>query len=186
MVWDVIGIGEDERNVSLPYKAATYYTILRQIKERLSSLQELETLHSEGKQHKRQSSRTYFAHNKELQSKLTNSASICTNDIILTIIHKQRIEKRKRRHLGRMPNIKKVQNYAYLFPDKSSEEMDMEIQNGVTKAEIDYILTNRPDIFTDVTIINQVNIGSDHRMAMSNIKLDVEVERNKLMAKRLP
>ena len=60
----------------------------------------------------------------------------------------------------------------------------MESPNGVTKTEIDYILTNRPDIVTDVTVINQVNIGSDHRMAMSNIKLDVEVERNNLMAKR--
>ena len=32
------------------------------------------------------------------------------------------------------------------------------------------IPTNRPDIVTDVTAINQVNIGSDHRLAMSNIK----------------
>ena len=29
-------------------------------------------------------------------------------------------------------------------------------RNGVTKIEIDYILTNRPDIVTDVTVINQV------------------------------
>ena len=52
--------------------------------------------------------------------------------------------------------------------------------------EIDYILTNRPDIVTDVTVINQVNIGSDHRMAMSNIKLDVEVERKTIITKRQP
>ncbi len=42
-----------------------------------------------------------------------------------------------------------------------------------------YLITHRPDIVTDITVINQVNIGSDHRMAMSNIDLDVEVERNK-------
>ena len=41
----------------------------------------------------------------------------------------------------------------------------------------DYILTNKPDIVTDVTASNQVNIGSDHRTVMSNIKLEVEVER---------
>ena len=45
--------------------------------------------------------------------------------------------------------------------------------NDVTKAEIDYILTNRWDVVTDVTVINQVNIGSDHRKVVSNIKLDV-------------
>ena len=55
--------------------------------------------------------------------------------------------------------------------------------NGVMKAETDYILTNRPDIVTEVTVINQVNIGSDHRLVMSNIKLDVEVERQTLMTK---
>ena len=38
--------------------------------------------------------------------------------------------------------------------------MDMENPNGVTKTEIDYILTDRPDIVTDITVINQVNIAS--------------------------
>ena len=44
-----------------------------------------------------------------------------------------------------------------------------------------YILTNRPDIVTGVTVINQVNVGSDNRMVMSNIKLDVEVKRKNRM-----
>ena len=56
--------------------------------------------------------------------------------------------------------------------------------NDVAKAEIDYTLTNRPGIITDVTVINQVNIGSDHKLVMSNIKLDVEMEMKKLMTKR--
>ena len=59
-------------------------------------------------------------------------------------------------------------------------------QNSVTKTEIDYILTNRPDIVTDVAVIKQVNIGSDHRMGMSSIKLNAEVERKKLTTKRPP
>ena len=42
----------------------------------------------------------------------------------------------------------------------------------------DSILTNRPDIVTDVTIINQVNIESDHRMVMSNIKPDITKKMN--------
>ena len=91
-----------------------------------------------------------------------------------------------RRHLGRMTNIMKVQNYEYHFPDNSSEEMDMKSTNGVTKAEINCSLTKTPDIVTDVTVINQVNIGSDYRMAISNTKLEIYVERNKLMVMRPP
>ena len=37
-----------------------------------------------------------------------------------------RIEKRKRRHLGRMVNIKKVKNHEYHVPEESREEMDVE------------------------------------------------------------
>ena len=35
-------------------------------------------------------------------------------------------EKRKRRHLGRIGNAKKVQNYEYHVPEESREEMDLE------------------------------------------------------------
>ena len=42
-----------------------------------------------------------------------------------------------------------------------------ESTNGVAKDEIDYILTNRPGILTNVTLVNQVNIGSDHRMILA-------------------
>ena len=78
-----------------------------------------------------------------------------------------RIEKRKRRHLGRMGNFKKGQTYEYHVPEESREDMNVKSPNGVTKNEIDYILTTRPDIVTDVIVINQVNIGSDHIMAMN-------------------
>ena len=38
--------------------------------------------------------------------------------------------------------------------------MDVESPNGVTKIEIDYILTSRPDIVTYVIVIKKVNMGS--------------------------
>ena len=41
-------------------------------------------------------------------------------------------------------------------------------------------------IVKDVTIINQVNIGIDYRMVMSNIKLDVEMDKKTVMTKKLP
>ena len=62
---------------------------------------------------------------------------------------------------------------------QSREETDVGNPIGASNIEIDYIVTNWPDILTDITVINQVNMGSDHIMVMGNIKLDVESERNK-------
>ena len=49
-----------------------------------------------------------------------------------------------------------------MFHKKSGRRWTCKSPNDVTKTEIDYILTNRPDIVTDVTVLNQVNSGSDH------------------------
>ena len=64
-----------------------------------------------------------------------------------------------------------------MFQKKAGKSWTWKRPNGVTKTEIDYIITNRTYIITDVTFNNQVNIGSDNIMIMSNIKLDVDVER---------
>ena len=64
-----------------------------------------------------------------------------------------------------------------MFQKKVKRRWIWKSPNGVTKTEIDYILTDRPDIGTYVKLINLVNIGSDHIMAMSSIKLGVEMER---------
>ena len=55
--------------------------------------------------------------------------------------------------------------------------------DGNTKNEIDYIMTNTPSMVTDVTVINRVNIGSDHRMVMGSITLNTSAERRKLLNK---
>ena len=77
-----------------------------------------------------------------------------------------RIEKRNSRNLGKMGNIK-----------TGGRRWTWKSPNGVMKTEIDYILTNRPYIVAGVIVFNQVNTGSDHRLVMSNNKLDVDVER---------
>ena len=66
------------------------------------------------------------------------------------------------------------------FQKKPGSRWTWKSPNGVTQTEIDYILTNKPDIVTDVTVINQVNVASDHRLVMSNINLDVQVERKQI------
>ena len=54
------------------------------------------------------------------------------------------------------------------------------------KNEIDFILSNRRDVVKDVSVINKVNVGTDHRMVRSKIKFDLKIERKKLIRKPLP
>ena len=49
--------------------------------------------------------------------------------------------------------------------------------------EIDYIITDKPSMVTDVTVINRVDIGSDHRMVMGSVRLNIRAERIKLLDK---
>ena len=44
-------------------------------------------------------------------------------------------------------------------------------------------MTDKPSMVTDVTVINRVNIGSDHRMVMGSITLNTRAERRKLLNK---
>ena len=64
-----------------------------------------------------------------------------------------------------------------IFQKKAGRTWTWKSPNGITKVEIDCILANRPDIVTDVTVISQVNVGSDHIIVTSNTKLDIAVER---------
>ena len=73
-----------------------------------------------------------------------------------------------------------------MFQKNAKRRWTWKSPNGATKTDIDYILTNRPDIVTDVTVINKVNSGSDHRLVIRTIKLDVEMERTTLMTMRPP
>ena len=49
--------------------------------------------------------------------------------------------------------------------------------NGVTKNEIDYILTDKQQTFTVVSVINSFNTGSDHRMIRSSMTINTRLER---------
>ena len=53
--------------------------------------------------------------------------------------------------------------------------------NGVTKNEIDYILTDKPQTFTDVSVINSFNTGSDHRMIRGSMTINTRLERARLI-----
>ena len=53
--------------------------------------------------------------------------------------------------------------------------------NGHTKNKIDFILTNRPHTFTDVSVINSLNTGSDHRVVRGFLTINTKIERARLI-----
>ena len=65
------------------------------------------------------------------------------------------------------------------FQKKAGRRWTWRSPDGNTKNEIDYIMTDKPSMVTDVTVLNRVNIGSDHRMVMGSITLNTRAERRK-------
>ncbi|CAG4951120.1 unnamed protein product [Parnassius apollo] len=57
--------------------------------------------------------------------------------------------------------------------------------DGTTKNEIDFIMTTRRQLFSDVSVIARVKTGSDHRMARGTLNLNVKLERSRLMKSTL-
>lgn len=55
--------------------------------------------------------------------------------------------------------------------------------DGRTKNEIDFIITDKKQTVTDVTVLNSLSVGSDHRMVRAKILLNLRTERKKLVFK---
>ena len=53
---------------------------------------------------------------------------------------------------------------------------------GTIKNKIDYIMTDRPDIFLDVSVINSLNTDSDHRIVRGKARIYTKFERAKIVA----
>ena len=69
------------------------------------------------------------------------------------------------------------------FQKKAGRRWTWRSPDGNTKNEIDYIITVKPSMVTDVTVLNRINTGSDHRMVMGSITLNTRAERRKLLNK---
>ena len=59
--------------------------------------------------------------------------------------------------------------WTWISPDKN------------VKNEIDFILSNNRKICKDVSVINRVHTGSDHRLVRAHVKINIKLERNKLI-----
>ena len=83
-----------------------------------------------------------------------------------------------------MGNIKKCQDHEHIISGKKAgRRWTWRSPDGHTKNEIDYIMTDQPSMVTDITVINRINIGSDHIMVMGFITLNTRAERRKLLNK---
>ena len=71
-----------------------------------------------------------------------------------------------------------------LFEKKAGMRWTWRSRDGNTiKNEIDYIITDKPSMVTDVTVINRTDIGSDHMMVMGCVTLNTRGKRRKLITK---
>ena len=56
--------------------------------------------------------------------------------------------------------------------------------NGTTKNGIDFLIGDRNNSVSNVTVINKVNIGSDHRMVGCTAKFNFRSARSKLVLRK--
>lgn len=69
------------------------------------------------------------------------------------------------------------------FPGKRQRKWTWASADGVTKNEIDYIVTPRMDIVQNVTVLNNFSTGSDHRMVRAKVAINTRLERSKMIKK---
>ena len=70
------------------------------------------------------------------------------------------------------------------FKKREGRKWTWRSPNGTTKNEIDFIIADKNNTVKNVTVINKVNVGSDHRMVACTTKFDFKGERNKLVLKK--
>lgn len=69
------------------------------------------------------------------------------------------------------------------FPKRPNRRWTWRSPDGRTKNEIDFIITDKRYIVKDVSVLNKVTTGSDHRIVRVKLMIDVGKERHKLIKK---
>ncbi|XP_045450545.1 craniofacial development protein 2-like [Melitaea cinxia] len=57
--------------------------------------------------------------------------------------------------------------------------------DGTVRNEIDFIMSTKKHIFNDVSVINAVKTGSDHRLVRGTLNIDVKLEKGRLIGSAL-
>ncbi len=81
-----------------------------------------------------------------------------------------------------MGNIKYFQDHEHTISE-AGMRWTWRSPDGHITNEIRYIMTDKPSMVTDVTVIDRINIESDHRMVMGSTTLNIRAERRKLLNK---
>lgn len=71
------------------------------------------------------------------------------------------------------------------FRKREHRKWTWQSPDGATKNEIDFILSTKKQVFDDVSVINAVKTGSDHRMVRGTLNLNIKLERSRLMKSTL-
>ena len=72
------------------------------------------------------------------------------------------------------------------FQKRKGRKWTWKSPNGTAKNEIDYIVTDKIENIKDVTVVNKVDVGSDHRMVACRAKFEFQRERNRMILKKCP
>ena len=73
-----------------------------------------------------------------------------------------------------------------LFKKADKRKWTWRSPNGETKNEIDFIMTNKRETVLNTEVIQKITIGSDHRMVRTTVRLNVKLERSRMVKKPVP
>ena len=71
------------------------------------------------------------------------------------------------------------------FQKRPSRRWTWMSPDGTTRNEIDFIMTTKKRIFSDVSVIAKVKTGSDHRIVRGTLNINVKLERSRLVKSTL-
>src|SRR5271163_2190989 len=67
---------------------------------------------------------------------------------------------------------------------KTGRKWTWKSPDGSVKNEIDFIMTSKSNTIKDLTVLNRVKIGSDHRLIRCKVNFNTRIERAKLVKPR--
>jgi hypothetical protein len=72
------------------------------------------------------------------------------------------------------------------FQKRENRKWTWRSPDGTTKNEIDFIMTSKESIIENLTVLNRVNTGSDHRLVRARFNFRTGIDRAKLVKSQTP
>ncbi|XP_069985524.1 craniofacial development protein 2-like [Penaeus vannamei] len=71
------------------------------------------------------------------------------------------------------------------FKKRDGRRWTWESPDRKTQNEIDFIVTDKLNIIKDISTMNKIDVGSDHRFLKATVELDAKLERKKSMNRNI-